>query len=115
MSMRAALDDLSVSAPGRRVAVLGEMRELGPDERRWHREIGEHARVSGVDLLVTVGDLARDMGDGFGGATEHADDARTAAALVPGLLREGDTVLVKASRGVGLEVVAQALESEAAA
>jgi UDP-N-acetylmuramoyl-tripeptide--D-alanyl-D-alanine ligase len=115
MSMRAALDDLSVSAPGRRVAVLGDMRELGPDERRWHREIGEHARLCGVDLLVTVGDLARDMGDGFGGATEHADDARAAAALVPGLLREGDTVLVKASRGVGLEVVAQALESEATA
>jgi UDP-N-acetylmuramyl pentapeptide synthase len=111
MSMRAALDDLAASAPGRRVAVLGDMLELGPDEARFHAEVGARARAAGVDVLVTVGALAAHMEDGFGGPAHHAPDARAAAALVPGLLAPGDTVLVKASRGVGLEVVAQALEA----
>jgi UDP-N-acetylmuramyl pentapeptide synthase len=108
MSMRAALDDLSVSADGRRVAVLGDMLELGPDERRFHAEIGDHARAAGVELLVTVGPLAREM---------HGDravaNAAEAAELVRELVRPGDTVLVKASRGVGLEVVAEALQETA--
>jgi UDP-N-acetylmuramoyl-tripeptide--D-alanyl-D-alanine ligase len=109
MSMRAALDDLAVSAHGRRVAVLGDMLELGPDERRFHAEIGEHARATGVDVLVTVGPLARAMG-----GDDAVDTAAEAAALVRELVRPGDTVLVKASRGVGLEVVAEALQEAAA-
>ena len=109
MSMRAALDDLAVSADGRRVAVLGDMLELGPDERRFHAEIGDHARAAGVDLLVTVGPLAREMrGD------RAVDTAAQAAALIPELVQPGDTVLVKASRGIGLEVVADALQEAAA-
>jgi UDP-N-acetylmuramoyl-tripeptide--D-alanyl-D-alanine ligase len=113
MSMRAALDDLAVSAPGRRVAVLGDMLELGPDEAAYHDEVGRLARRAGVELLVTVGPLAERIGATFanGGTHRHAADARQAAALVPDLLEPGDTVLVKASRGVGLEVVAQALEA----
>jgi UDP-N-acetylmuramoyl-tripeptide--D-alanyl-D-alanine ligase len=109
MSMRAALDDLAVSANGRRVAVLGDMLELGPDERRFHAEIGEHARADGVELLVTVGPLAREMHGDHAVAT-----AAEAAALVRELVQPGDTVLVKASRGVGLEVVAEALQEAAA-
>ncbi len=111
MSMRAALDDLAASAPGRRVAVLGDMLELGPEARRFHAEIGEHARGAGVDLLVTVGPLAAEMGVGWpDGAVRAVADARAAADLVPTLVRPGDTVLVKASRGVGLEVVGEALD-----
>jgi UDP-N-acetylmuramoyl-tripeptide--D-alanyl-D-alanine ligase len=115
MSMRAALDDLAASAQGRRVAVLGDMLELGPDEVRFHEEAGARARMAGVDVLVTVGTLARHMAAAFGGTGQvvSADDARAAAELLPGLLEPGDTVLVKASRGVGLEVVAQALEAAA--
>jgi UDP-N-acetylmuramoyl-tripeptide--D-alanyl-D-alanine ligase len=114
MSMRAALDDLAASASGRRVAVLGDMLELGPDERRFHAEIGAHARDAGVDLLVTVGPLAQHIGAGHAGAVHAVADAAAAAELVPGLLEPGDTVLVKASRGVGLEVVARALRARAA-
>src|SRR4029079_7919833 len=66
MSMRAALDDLAASASGRRVAVLGDMLELGPDEDRFHAEIGVHARESGVDLLVAVGPRAAHFADGYG-------------------------------------------------
>jgi UDP-N-acetylmuramyl pentapeptide synthase len=112
MSMRAALDDLAVSAAARRVAVLGDMLELGPDEERLHAEIGAHARERGVDVLVTVGPLAAHMAEGYGEAIA-LPDAQVAAQTVPGLLEPGDTVLVKASRGVGLEVVARALEAAA--
>jgi len=109
MSMRAALDDLAASASGRRVAVLGDMLELGPDEDRFHAEIGAHARAAGVDVLVAVGPRAAHLADGYGELIAVAD-AQAAAAVVPGLLEPGDTVLLKGSRGVGLEVVARALE-----
>jgi len=121
MSMRAALDELVASTPApaagagarapsrRRVAVLGDMLELGPDEVRFHEEIGACAGQAGVDVLVTVGPLARHMGPAFGGEVHHAVDAAAAVALVGSVVRAGDTVLVKGSRGVGLEVVAREL------
>ncbi len=110
MSMRAALDELAATAGGRRVAVLGDMLELGPGEGRFHEEIGEHARDRGVDVLVTVGPRAAHMAGTFGGATHRVADAAAAATLVTGLVAPGDTVLVKASRGVGLEAVTEALQ-----
>ena len=109
MSMRAALDDLAASASGRRVAVLGDMLELGPDEARFHAEIGAHARETGVDVLVAVGPRAAHFADGYGEVIA-LPDAQAAAAAVPGVLAPGDTVLLKGSRGVGLEVVARALD-----
>ncbi len=110
MSMRAALDELAASEGARRVAVLGDMLELGGEERRLHREIGEYARARGVDLLLTVGPLAQEMGEGNGDMPVHCvPDAAAAAALLGRLLRAGDVVLVKGSRGVGLEQIAQVL------
>ncbi len=111
MSMRAALQELQLTAPGRRVAVLGDMLELGPEEPRFHRELGAQANAAGVDLLVTVGARAALAAEGFAAEHRHARDAGEAARLVPGLVRAGDTVLIKASRGVGLELVADALVS----
>ena len=111
LSMRAALDDLATQAPtGRRVAVLGDMLELGEGELEAHREIGAHAASTGVDVLVAVGPLSTGaMPEAFGGEVHLAADAEEAAALVSGLVRAGDIVLVKASRGIGLETVAEAL------
>jgi UDP-N-acetylmuramoyl-tripeptide--D-alanyl-D-alanine ligase len=111
MSMRAAIDDLAETAKGRRVAVLGDMLELGPDAPRLHRELGEHAGARGVDLLIAVGSLASEAAHAFAGESRTAADAPAAAELVPELLRAGDTVLVKGSRGVGLERVADALRA----
>ncbi len=74
MSMRAALEDLAATAPPvPRAAgwpMLGDMLELGPDERRYHAELGEHAAAAGVDVLVTVGSLAAAIADRYrrGGA-----------------------------------------------
>jgi UDP-N-acetylmuramoyl-tripeptide--D-alanyl-D-alanine ligase len=109
LSMRAALDHLgSLPVEGRRLAVLGEMRELGPDAPRYHREIGEHARRSGVELIIGVGDLA-----GAFGPDTLVEDAPAAAEALAGELGGGDAVLVKGSRAVGLEVVAERLEKRA--
>jgi UDP-N-acetylmuramoyl-tripeptide--D-alanyl-D-alanine ligase len=111
LSMRAALDDLATQAPdgGRRLAVLGDMLELGAGEVAEHRALGEYAASSGVDVLVAVGPLSAHMLETFEGEAHHVDDAAAAASLVSELVRPGDVVLVKASRGIGLETVAEAL------
>jgi UDP-N-acetylmuramoyl-tripeptide--D-alanyl-D-alanine ligase len=114
MSMRAALDDLAATAgDGRRVAVLGDMLELGPEELAHHAELGAHAAASGVELLVAVGPRSAATAAAFGGEARRADDAAAAATLVPPLVRAGDVVLVKGSRGVALEAVVQALADAA--
>jgi UDP-N-acetylmuramoyl-tripeptide--D-alanyl-D-alanine ligase len=113
ISMRAALDDLKDTAAAgdraRRVAVLGDMLELGPQEREFHVQLGEQAAAAGVDVLVTVGPRAASIAESFSGETHTLTDATQAATVVPELLAPGDVVLVKASRGVGLELVCRAL------
>ena len=114
MSMRAAVDDLvathaSRAGGGRPVAVLGDMLELGPDERRFHAELGTYAGAAGVELLITAGPLAAAAAEGFDGESHPVADAGEAAALAGELIAPGDTVLVKGSRGVGLELVVSAI------
>ncbi|MCU0225557.1 MAG: UDP-N-acetylmuramoyl-tripeptide--D-alanyl-D-alanine ligase [Acidobacteria bacterium] len=92
---------------GRRVAVLGDMYELGERSPAFHREVGEAAARAGIELLVTVGQWAEDAAAGaraagLRGALALADVPAAAEALA-GLLQPGDLVLAKASRGVGLE------------
>ncbi len=106
ISMRAALDHLAtVEAGGRRIAVLGEMRELGPDAADYHREIGEHAREKGVELIIGVGEMAAAYEP-----DQHVADADAAADALAEALGPGDAVLVKGSRAVGLERVAEKLK-----
>jgi UDP-N-acetylmuramoyl-tripeptide--D-alanyl-D-alanine ligase len=102
VSMSAALRDLVRRNGGRRIAVLGGMAELGPDGPRYHREIGEQAAA--LDLVIGVGGLAQDYAP-----TYWVADAEEAAVLLAKLLEPGDVVLVKGSRSVGLEAVAQNL------
>jgi UDP-N-acetylmuramoyl-tripeptide--D-alanyl-D-alanine ligase len=112
MSMRAALDDLAASAPARRVAVLGDMLELGAAHGpALHREIGAYAAARGVELLLAVGPQAAEIGAAFPGEVHLAPNAAAAAELLGPLLRPADTVLVKGSRGVGLERVAAVLSA----
>jgi UDP-N-acetylmuramoyl-tripeptide--D-alanyl-D-alanine ligase len=105
VSMRAALSHLATVGDGRRIAVLGEMAELGPGARDYHREVGRGARAEGIDLLVGVGELSRDYDP-----DELVADPEEAAELLAAQLEPGDTVLVKGSRSAGLEAVAVALE-----
>ena len=108
MSMRAALLHLSERAAGRRrVAVLGEMAELGAGASAYHAEVRDLLRELEVEQVIAVGDLARSYVDGPGG--EWVATAAEAAARLRDVLRPGDAVLVKGSRSVGLEVVAENL------
>ena len=116
-SMRAALAHLAaVSGDRRRVAVLGEMAELGPGGPGFHQEIGAEAKRQGVQALVAVGELARGYLEGASGfdITEWAPDAESAVPVVERIVQPGDCVLVKASRSVGLERVAEALAAVSA-
>jgi UDP-N-acetylmuramoyl-tripeptide--D-alanyl-D-alanine ligase len=113
LSMRAALDDLaSHETAGRRLAVLGDMLELGPAEDEHHRDIGAYAATAGVEVLVTVGPRAARMLDAFDGEGHAVGTAAEAATLAEELVGPGDVLLVKGSRGVGLEVVAEALAED---
>jgi UDP-N-acetylmuramyl pentapeptide synthase len=109
IAMRAALADLA-GRPGRRVAVLADMKELGPDEGRYHREIGAAAAAAGIDLLIGVGDLGAEYVAGANGLEAvHIATVEDAVERVPGLLADGDVVLLKGSRGMRLERIAAAL------
>jgi UDP-N-acetylmuramoyl-tripeptide--D-alanyl-D-alanine ligase len=106
MSMRAALDHLAEAPAQRRIAVLGWMAELGPDAERFHREIGEHARVRGIDVLVAVGaDAPRPYGEGFGAGIVSVESPEAAGQWLEREAQPGDRVLVKGSRSAGLERV----------
>jgi UDP-N-acetylmuramoyl-tripeptide--D-alanyl-D-alanine ligase len=104
MSMRAALEHMAGRAEGRRrVAVLGEMSELGVEAPTYHDEIGALVRELGIEHVIAVGELARAYGgDWVATAAEAGERLREE-------LRPGDVVLVKGSRSVGLEVVAENL------
>jgi UDP-N-acetylmuramoyl-tripeptide--D-alanyl-D-alanine ligase len=116
-AMRAAVESLAGSAArGHRIAVLGEMRELGGEGPRWHRELGEFAAAR-VDRLFCVGSLAQEIAHGArdGGLPpekvtwlERAEDV--APALGPEL-SAGDVVWIKGSHGVRLDVAADALRN----
>jgi UDP-N-acetylmuramoyl-tripeptide--D-alanyl-D-alanine ligase len=109
-SMRAALEHLVERAAGRRtVAVLGDMAELGPEAGRFHEEVGAYARELGIDELIGIGPLA----GRYGGGSWTASTAES-IDLVRAVVRPGDAVLVKASRSIGLEAVADALLGAAA-
>jgi UDP-N-acetylmuramoyl-tripeptide--D-alanyl-D-alanine ligase len=101
-SMQAALEHLA-EHEGRKVAILGEMAELGPTSPEYHREVGELVSDLGIEVVLGVGELAK----AYGG--EWVENAAKAAERAPELVQPGDVVLIKGSRAVGLEVVAEAL------
>jgi UDP-N-acetylmuramoyl-tripeptide--D-alanyl-D-alanine ligase len=117
-SVTAALD-LLAGLPGRRVAVLGEMLELGDGHEAGHRAVGE-AAAAVADLLVVVGAGATGIADGAvaaglaPGKIVRATSREVAFDLVRPRLRDGDVVLVKASRGVELDLLVDALRAELA-
>jgi UDP-N-acetylmuramoyl-tripeptide--D-alanyl-D-alanine ligase len=101
----------------RRILVAGEMLELGADASALHAACGRVAAEAGMDLVIGVGGEARALLGGAGQAgleprqLLYADTADAASALLLERVGEGDVVLVKGSRGVGLEAVSQALGS----
>ncbi len=110
-SMKASLEWLA-SQPGRKVACLGEMLELGKASEALHREAGQAALQAGVSLLVCVGEAGRRIAEGYGKAAVLAADAAEAGALLAARARKGDVVLFKASRGTALERAFEACRTE---
>jgi UDP-N-acetylmuramoyl-tripeptide--D-alanyl-D-alanine ligase len=104
VSMRAALDHLATLEAPRTVAVLGPMGELGPGGPGFHREVGAHARAAGIDLVVGVGADAREYDP-----DELVADPGEAAEWLDAHLEPGDAVLIKGSRSVGMESIAEEL------
>lgn len=112
-SMRSAFGVLgALSVPGRRIAVLGDMKELGSVSRAAHFEAGAAARDAGIDVLLTLGEEARLYADGFRSRGEDAareclsfDSPAALAGELARRMQPGDTVLFKASRAMQLEDV----------
>ena len=112
LSMAAALEHLAERAAGRRtVACLGDMAELGPGAAAYHREVGAAAARVGVGALVAIGPLARGYLEGARGIAEThwAHGLDDGLATLRRVLRPGDCVLLKASRAMGFEEIADAL------
>ena len=106
-SMVAALDVLK-TAKGRKVCIFGDMLELGENAPAFHARIGTYAKACGVDCMLTVGTLAKNAAFDPSGAYE------TSGALIealPSLLKDGDTILVKASFGMHLNTVVDAIRA----
>ena len=108
------LADLPVSPDARRIAVLGDMRELGDHTEIGHRKVGQRA-ADVVAKLVTVGPLARLIADEALNAgmtpsnVAQVDDNTGAVTVLQGMVQRGDLVLVKGSRALHLEEIVTAL------
>ncbi len=109
-STRAAMDALAAidAGAGRRIAVLGELLELGDESAAEHRAVGRYA-ASRADLVVTIGEAARSIAAGAGERAVTLADNDAAVDWLRGHLAANDVVLVKASRGARLDEVAAAL------
>ncbi|NOX60095.1 MAG: UDP-N-acetylmuramoyl-tripeptide--D-alanyl-D-alanine ligase [Planctomycetes bacterium] len=110
LSMAASLDVLRSVKNGRRVFVAGTMAELGDVASECHVQLGECAEAAGVDLFVAVGNFASDMKLGAtrnrtGPIVREFASTQDTLDQLPGLLQDGDTVLVKGSRSAGLEKI----------
>lgn len=119
VSMEAAID-LLLQADGRRVAVMGDMFELGEQEKEMHARVGKYAVDKGVECIICTGKLARCI---YEGARETAGERKDGPAaeifyfedresLLEGInqiLKPGDTILIKASHGMGFEKVVEQL------
>ena len=110
-SVKAALETLCNIKGGRKIAVLGDMKELGENELALHREVGGHAAKCGVDVIVTVGELARSIGENSGAAEVHSfDTVEQAIDEIDTILHKDDIVLVKASHSMHFEKIVEFLK-----
>jgi UDP-N-acetylmuramoyl-tripeptide--D-alanyl-D-alanine ligase len=111
-SARAALDSLAAIEGGRRIAVLGDMAELGDASAAEHFAIGEYAAAR-ADIVIAVGETSRPIAEGTGERAIAMPDNESAIDWLRGRLAPGDIVLVKASREAKLDEIADAIAAPA--
>lgn len=111
-SMRSAIDVLSTRpVTGKRAAVLADMLELGDFSQQGHYQVGQYAKERGVELLVAVGPLSREIAAGYGEGARWFATNQEASAFLRDALRPGDAVLVKGSRGMKTDEIVAALSA----
>ncbi|MBQ3273852.1 MAG: UDP-N-acetylmuramoyl-tripeptide--D-alanyl-D-alanine ligase [Christensenellaceae bacterium] len=113
-AMKSSIDALSL-AQGRKVCILGDMLELGDSSRVKHLSVGRYASDKDIDLIIAVGRQAEAIAEGSsenGSETAYFEDQESLIEKIGYLIKEGDTVLVKASRGMHLEKTVERLLSE---
>lgn len=111
VSMKASLDVLNMGI-GRKVAVLGDMGELGPDYAALHRSVGEYAAEIGIDLVCAIGPMSKEIAKGAASDGTKALWFETKAdflAQTKDILKDGDNVLIKASHGMEFPEIVEAL------
>ena len=108
-SVKCGVDSL-MQLPGRHVCILGDMLELGPGEGEMHRDCGAYAAEKGVELVLCTGPISREIALGAGARGKWFSDREALIRALPELIREGDRVLVKASRGMHFESIAEVLK-----
>lgn len=96
--------------PGRHVAVLADMLEMGPGEEKMHFELGRYAAENGVELLLCCGKLSRYTAEGAEDKALWFESREALAAVLPEYIKPGDTVLVKGSRGMHMEDISELLK-----
>ena len=114
VSMKASIDVLNM-AIGRKVAVLGDMGELGEDEKALHRSVGEYAAEQGIDLVCAIGELSKEMAEGV-----KTVNSKTEVLWFPtkedflsqahDTIKTGDNILIKASHGMEFPELVDALK-----
>ncbi|HEY0901261.1 MAG TPA: UDP-N-acetylmuramoylalanyl-D-glutamyl-2, 6-diaminopimelate--D-alanyl-D-alanine ligase, partial [Micavibrio sp.] len=114
VAMRAAFKVLALVDPGRggrRIAFLGDMRELGVNAAREHADLALPLQVAGVNIVYTCGNLMKNLHDSMPANQrgEHRDNSAELAQIVPDVLSPGDVVLVKGSNGSRMDIVVEAL------
>ncbi|WP_028874800.1 UDP-N-acetylmuramoyl-tripeptide--D-alanyl-D-alanine ligase [Tepidiphilus margaritifer] len=114
-SMRAAIEVLAALPHARKLLVLGDMGEVGPEAPRLHAELGAHARAAGIGRLFTLGALAREAASAFGRQAESFDDVEALVQRLRPDLSPETAVLIKGSRFMRMERVVSALAAKAAA
>ncbi len=112
-SVKAAIDTLCETKELKKVAILGDMFELGEDEAKLHAEVGRYAKEKGVERLITVGALSENMHKAYGNA-EHYESTDALVEALGKLRFDGSMILVKASHGMHFENVVEALKKRSA-
>lgn len=112
VSVKAAIDLLGF-AEGRKVAILGDMFELGSEEENLHREVGRYAAAAGIDSLICIGKLSRLMYEAAladGAEAQYFENNDTFLSKIRDLIKAGDSVLVKASHGMHFTQIVETLQ-----
>ena len=109
-SMRCAIDSMSAFS-GRKVCLLADMLEMGADSPQMHLDLGRYAADKGMDLVAACGPLGKNIAQGAGERGCWFESREAMIEALPALIRKGDRVLVKASLGMHMEHVAEAVKA----